>query len=237
MTWNQVYKILKIALVAILVMFVFEIIFELPIVSDTLSSYITSIDNLIWIWIALWIIMFVQVCFIPIPAYIVINAAIQVGILNKSLGLGLILDSTFWLFVIITLSAYMLGAIIAYLMGYKWGRKAVEWSAGSSEEYDKWATTLNLKGKYWYAASIVLPIFPDDLLCIVAGSVKFNFKLFVLFNLIGRFIGLVFMIVSLTLFSSINNTGFPWTTLIWGIALLITSILTVYVKKYKINTV
>lgn len=236
MNWNQIYKLLKVALVAILIMFVFEVIFELPFITNGISNYLTSIDNMFWIWGAIWLIMFIQVSIVPIPAYIVINAAIQLNVLNRALGLGLITDPKFWIFIAVTMTAFIAGIIVAYLIGYKWGRKAVKWSAGSDEEYDKWATFLNEKGKIWYFLTVILPIFPDDLLCIVAGAVKFDFKWFLFSNIIGRFVGLITMVLFLTLVSSLNSGGFPWTILIWGIILLINITAVLYVRKYKLKS-
>lgn len=221
MKLNQVYKILKVAFIATLIMFAFEVIFAIPGVTDNISMWVQSINNKWALWLVLWLIMYVQVTIIPIPAYIVLNAAMYAQIINPSNGL-IAMFSTWecWLFIIIVLSAYMAGAICAYLIGYKWGRKAVKWCAGSDEDYDKWSNVLNEKGKWWYASTVILPVFPDDLLCIVAGSVKFNFSFFSISNLIGRGIGLICMIGALAIMQSANNGGIPWTLIGWGIATL-----------------
>ena len=70
-------------------------------------------------YLAVWIVMFVQVCFIPIPAVVVIEAAMGVGIIQPKLGLiGMFSTQNLWIFVLVTISAYMLGAVVAYGMGY-----------------------------------------------------------------------------------------------------------------------
>ena len=221
MNREQVVKILRVALVATLVMFLFEVLFAIPGVTTSISNWVQGIEQRWLLWIALWVIMFVQVCFIPIPAYIVLNAAMYAQIINPTLGLlPMFGTADCWIFVAVVLSAYMAGAVVAYFMGWKWGKKAVKWCAGSEDEYDKWAEVLNKKGKWWYGASVILPIFPDDLLCLVAGSVKFNFSFFFWSNLIGRGAGLICMIGALAIMQSANGGGIPWTLIGWGVALL-----------------
>lgn len=231
MNLSQIYKVLKVTFVATILMLLFEILFTIPQITEAISNWVQSTNGFI-LWIVIWLIMFAQVCIIPIPAYIVLNAAVHTGIVDKYLGIfNMFGDSTTWLFIIVVLSAYMAGALFAYWMGRKWGRKAVEWCAGSDEEYDKWADALNKKGKWWYATSIILPIFPDDLLCLVAGSVKLKFNFFCIVNAIGRFIGLVVMLGALTVMQSANNGGIPWTLIGWSIAVIVEIIAMIICKK------
>ena len=205
-------------------MFAFEVLFAIPGVTSTLGEWVQSIDQAghMWLlWLVMWIIMFVQVCFIPIPAYIVLNAALNARILNTHLGVfGMMGTSSYWIFLIVIVSASMVGSLIAYLMGRKWGKKAVKWCAGSEEDYNKWSTILNEKGKWWYAATVFLPVFPDDLLCLVAGSVRFSFNFFFWVNLIGKIVGSMCMVGALAIMNSANDGGIPWTMIGWGVVLV-----------------
>ncbi len=237
MNWTQIYKLLKIALIACVTMFAFEIIFEIPVITTSISNYIANLNTMWLVWASIWFIMFIQVCFIPIPAYIVINTSIHIGIIQTSNGvLKMFSDTNYWLFILITITAYMAGAVVAYLIGKKWGAKAVKWASGSEEDYDKWASIINKKGKWWYTASVVLPVFPDDLLCMVAGSVKFDFKWFFVSNLVGRSIGLITMVASLSLLKASSN-GFPIALVLWGLITLLNIASLWYIKKYRLNTV
>lgn len=212
---KQIYNLLKVSLVAVAIMFLFELLFSFDSVTNAISNYIASVDGFV-LYLIIFLVMVVQVCFIPIPVYVVINACIIIESIN------LRLDSlSGWLFILVTMLAYMTGVAIAYLLGKKFGSKAVKWCAGSEEDYNKWVNIFNNKGKWYYALTVLLPIFPDDILCIVAGSVKLNFGFFMIVNFICRLIGLITMIYSLGFAQSLNNSGFPTTLVGWGAALLV----------------
>ena len=211
MNINQTRKLCDVGLLACFLMFAFELLFSFDAVTNTINSWIVG-D---YVLIIIWLLMFIQVCFVPIPAYIVLNACIVIP--NITLN---VTSVSGWITILVIISAYMLGAIVAYFIGYKWGSKAVRWCAGDDESYDKWSDLLNTKGKWWYAVSVILPIFPDDLLCIVCGAVRFKFWFFFWSNLIGRSVGLVTMVIALTLLHYTSGGGFPWTVLIWGVVVL-----------------
>ena len=79
----------------------------------------------------------------------------------------------------------------------------------SEEEYNKWLSVLkSKKTNIIYFGTILLPIFPDDILCLLAGSIKMNFWWYLIANIVGRAIGLatfifVFKVISDSLISII----------------------------------
>lgn len=235
MNKEQLIKILRLAFVATLIMFLFEVVFAIPGVTNSISTWVNGIENSWILWIAVWFIMFIQVTFIPIPTYIVLNAALYAQILDPSKGVIQMFGTLdCWIFIIVCLTASMTGSILAYFMGRKWGKRTIKWCAGDETEYDKWSKVLNEKGKLGYAATVLFPIFPDDLLCLVAGSVKLDFNFFVWANAIGKFIGTVCMISTLALMQSANNGGIPWTLIGWCIvAVLIAIIERILTKQNK----
>lgn len=218
MNREQVYKILKVCAVATLLMLVFEIVFSLDIVNVFFSNFITTANG-VWVYLAIWLIMFLQVTILNIPAYVVLSASVSIG-----------LNTLSWGYFLTVITAYMSGCILAYWLGRWFGVKAVRWCAGSQEDFDKWCSFINTKGKWWYFLTILLPVFPDDLLCLVAGSIKFKFGTYCLFNFIGRSIGLITMLLVLKLIG-IMGCGFPFMIIIWAVALIMEIVALIIIKK------
>lgn len=219
---EQILKILKVAIIMTLIILAVEIVFSIPIVNNWFASLITSSEGWI-VYLVIWIIMFLQTTILNIPAYVVLSASVSVGINTLS-----------FLYIVIVLSAYISGCLLAYWIGYKFGKKAVKWCAGSEEDYEKWSKVLNKKGKWWYFVTVIFPMFPDDILCLVAGAVKFNFPFYILSNVIGRGIGLVTMLLFLELLGSMGG-DFPYMVIVWTVALLIEVIVYCVLKKKENN--
>lgn len=215
---EQILKILKVAMIMTAIILAVEIVFSIPIVNNWFASLITSSEGWI-VYLVIWLIMFLQTTVLNIPAYVVLSASVSVGINALSV-----------LYIVVVLSAYIAGCLLAYWIGYKFGKKAVKWCAGSEEDYEKWSKVLNEKGKWWYFATVIFPMFPDDILCLVAGAVKFNFPFYILSNIIGRGIGLVTMLLFLELMGSMGG-GFPYMVIVWAIALLVEIIIYFVLKK------
>lgn len=217
---EQIIKILKVALTATAIMLAFEIVFSINAVNDFFGGLIENAGS--WTYVVIWLIMFLQVTVLNIPAYTVLSACASIGIETLS-----------WQYILVVLSAYMTGCILAYWLGRWFGVKAVRWCAGGQEDFDKWSGFINKKGKWWYFLTVLFPFFPDDLLCIVAGSVKFNFGYYTAMNFVGRGIGLVSTILALKLLS-LGGGDFPFMVIVWAVALVSEIIaLIVLQKKYK----
>ena len=219
MNKQQIIKILKVSMIATAIMLGFEILFSFDVITNWFGELITKSGD--WAYLVIWAIMFLQVTILNIPAYVILSASVSIGISTLS-----------WEFILVTISAYMCGCLLAYWLGWKFGKKAVKWCAGSEEDYDKWCNVLNAKGKWWYLITVVFPFFPDDLLCIVAGSVKFNFWFYFFSNLIGRTIGLITMLYTLKLIGMIGG-GFPFMIIVWGVALLAELIIYLVLSRKK----
>ena len=218
MKHQQITRILKICIIATIIMFISDIIFSIPQVIKFFSDWVTSSTG--WIlWLIIWSIMFLQCTILNIPAYVILSACVSVGIHTLSIP-----------YILIVISAYMAGCILAYWIGRWWGVKAVKWCAGSDEDYEKWCIVLKQKGKWYYALTVLFPFFPDDLLCIVCGSVKFDFIFFTIANLLGRTIGLIAMILTLELIGSMGG-GIPLMVIVWAVALIIELIIYLKINK------
>ena len=219
MNKEQIIKILKVMLVATFIMLVFEIIFSIDAVNNFFSGLITNSNGIV-VYLIIWLIMFLQCTILNLPAYVILSASVSIG-----------LECFSWQYLLTVISAYMAGCILAYWLGRWFGVKAVKWCAGSEEDFVKWSEFLNKKGKLWYMATVIFPFFPDDLLCLVAGGVKFNFGFYTIANFIGRSIGLVTMIAVLKGIGFIGG-GFPFMIIVWAVALL-GEIIALIVLKYK----
>ena len=114
---------------------------------------------------------FLQVVILPVP-----------GSISVAAGVALFgpLRCTVYSFIGITL-----GSIVAFALGRIVGYRAVSWIAGK-EELDKWLE--KLKGKDYLILSIMflLPLFPDDVLCFVAGLSSMSWRYFLIMIIITR---------------------------------------------------
>lgn len=219
---DQILKAIFLCVTCIAIMLAFEILFSFDSITNSFVGIVENENS--WLaWLGLWLIMFLQTCVIPIPALPIFIAADKMNMIT----FNILKDIPFYL---IIMSAYILGVIIAYWIGYKWGKKAVKWVAGDDEEYNKWANLINSKGKWVYFCTVLLPIFPDDLLCLVCGSIKLNFSFFLLSNIIGRLIGMISTVY--ILITAISSIGGHWSIIAYS-ALLIVMMLTYIILDIK----
>lgn len=128
----------------------------------------------IWSYAIFFVIQFLQVTFLPIPAAVTTVAG--------SLVFGP------WITCGISFLAVMLASVFSFFLGRKIGSKLVIWIAGE-EDYLKWAEKLG-KGKYVFFLMMLFPVFPDDILCMIVGTTNMTWKFFIVTNIITRPIGI-----------------------------------------------
>ena len=222
---EQIIKLLKMGIVIFAIIVAFEILFAIPMVTNWLQWLFDTLAG--FGYLVFFMLQFLQVCFIPVPSYFITIAGIK--IYRDTVGSVTILGQQInFIMFGITMLAYMLGVFVAYFIGLKWGKKAVLWAAGSEEDYEKWCKIFKKKRSLIiYFATVLFPIFPDDILCYIAGSVKMNFLWYILSNLVGRAIGLIsFMFV-------MGGDG-PAELIIMS-AILVILIIAYFVVKYKVK--
>jgi uncharacterized membrane protein YdjX (TVP38/TMEM64 family) len=118
------------------------------------------------------LIQFAQVALVPIPAMITTLA-------------GVAIYGAFEAFLLSTV-AIVLGSLFAFFVwGRLFGYRLVRWIAGE-EKTEKYRVMLNEKGKYLFVLMMLLPVFPDDILCMIAGITTMKSKFFVLTTVITR---------------------------------------------------
>jgi len=121
------------------------------------------------------VIQFLQVTFLPIPAFLTTVA-------------GALIFGPFKTFVLSFVSI-LIGSLFAFWLGRKFGKKLLVWIAGK-DDANKWTKKLT-NGKYAFFLMMLFPAFPDDLLCIAAGVTNMSLKFFTITNLITRPIGIL----------------------------------------------
>lgn len=243
-TQSQITKLLCALIVCVSLLLVVEIVFQIPIINDAFSTDALSEnmgDNKI-IWLVLWLLMFAQVTIIPVPSMPIYVFCNRTYLVAQGAGLTDLFSLRTLFFVAFVTSASVVGSIVAYGLGKLGGRKAVRWIAGDEDDYNKWSKALNCKtGKYIYAATVVFPIFPDDVLCLVAGALKIDFKFFLISNILGKLVGAFCLLMFLRVpylsnfFQGSVDGGFPWAIVVYS-ALLLCSTLTLVLWKRRVHT-
>ena len=115
-----------------------------------------------------------------------------------------------------------------FWIGRKCGRKFLNWIAGK-ESADKWIDKMT-NGKYLFFLMMMFPLFPDDILCAVAGVTNMSFGFFFWTNVLARALG----IACAVFFGSgaiIPFTG--WGLLIWGVIFILIAALFYLSVRYK----
>lgn len=179
----------------------------------SLKEYILSTKELgVFTYI---IIQASQVIFMPIPAAIICI----VGSLIYGPWLGAIYCTV----------GILIGSYISYFLGRIFGRRLVSWVVGE-DNASKYSEIIRKRGKLFLGLAFLLPMFPDDILCLIAGITDMKFSSFFWITLITRPIGVICM----SYFGS--GTIIPFTG--WGIyawigILVLAIIAMVSISKYQ----
>jgi uncharacterized membrane protein YdjX (TVP38/TMEM64 family) len=80
----------------------------------------------------------------------------------------------------------MLGGLLAFYLGRLIGRPYINWVAGGKEQADSWIKRLKGRETVFLFFAFLLPLFPDDLLCSVAGILPITFLTFLIMQIITR---------------------------------------------------
>ena len=120
-----------------------------------------------------------------------------------------------WTTFFLSFIAVMIGSMIMFWIGRKAGKKFLNWLVGK-EEADVWFKRMS-HGKYLYFLMMIFPMFPDDILCVVAGMTNMSFSYFFWTNVIARSLG----IACTVFFGSGSIIPFHgWGLLVWGVIIL-----------------
>lgn len=151
--------------------------------------------------LAFLIVTFLQVTFVPLPS--------TVTILGGSYLFGA-LPSFFYSYI-----GLLSGAVVAFWLGRLLGKPFVDWLVGG-ERVDRLIARARGRETVLLFFMFLLPAFPDDVLCLVAGLLPIRFRTFLLMQLPTRALTIG---VTLLFFS---GEVIPFTG--WGIAVMAVAI-------------
>lgn len=185
---------------------------------EDLRDYIASFGSSAVLLFILF--QFLQVVVLPVPGSVSVAAGVALfGPLRCSL---------------FSFIGIALGSVVAFFIGRVVGYKAVCWIIGK-DDLDKWLK--KIKGKDYLILSLMflLPMFPDDVLCFVAGLSSMTWRYFLVMIIITRAISVVTTAYS---FDLIPFTTW-WGILIWLVlfALVALAFVLVYKNSDKIDKV
>ena len=161
---------------------------------ENVQAYVKSFGA--WAPLAFFFLQFIQVILSPIPGSITTVA-------------GGVLFGFFYAFLIST-AAVFLGSVCAFLLGKIFGRPLVEKIAGK-DIVDKYMKTVSSRQKMVLIMMFLLPFFPDDILCLIAGLSAMRLPYFSLLVIITRPWGLLFS--ALVGSGMIHMPGWGWIAL------------------------
>ena len=162
------------------------------------------------------IIQFLQVTIVPLPAAITTLAGVALF--------------GFWPTFFYSVVGMMIGSMLAFYLGRKFGVKLIIWLFGKSA-YDKYVKFTQGKDKIVLTLMFLFPFFPDDLLCIVAGITDMKYWQFFIIMLITRPLNILILEGALKGFSSIPLTGYGIP--IWIAIIAVALIAVVLAFKYS----
>lgn len=135
---------------------------------EAVSSYLQSFGALGPV--VLFCLLVAQVFVAIIPGHALMITA---GYVYGKVGLLVVITST------------IVGSQVAFTIARRYGRDLI-YKLASPAVIDKWDKTARHQGILFYFFSFVLPIFPSDLMCYVAGLATISPRRFFVANILGR---------------------------------------------------
>jgi uncharacterized membrane protein YdjX (TVP38/TMEM64 family) len=135
---------------------------------EAVSAYLQSYGPLGPI--VLFLLLVAQVFVAVVPGHALMVTA---GYVYGTVGLCVVIAST------------IVGSQIAFLIARRFGRDFI-YKVASPEIIQRWDGIAKHQGILFYFFSFVLPIFPSDLMCYVAGLSTISARRFLIANILGR---------------------------------------------------
>ena len=158
------------------------------------------------------LLQYLQVVLLPIP-----------GTLSTVVGVALFGPFRATLY---SLLGIILGSFTAFFIGRKFGYKAAIWLVGE-DTLLRWQKKLKGKDNLVLTLMFLLPMFPDDVLCIIAGLSSMSTRYFLTMISIARVLAIVTTCYSVDIIPL--NTW--WGLLTWGILLAVFAVAFILIYK------
>ena len=133
-----------------------------------------------------------------------------------------------WQAFLMSYIAIMIGSIIMFWIGRKAGRSFLYWLVGK-EAGEMWIKRLS-NGKYLFFLMMLFPMFPDDILCVVAGITNMSFPFFFWTNILARGLG---TLCTVYLGSGAIIPYHGWGLVVWGVLIVVMLVLFYLSVKFK----
>ncbi len=218
MEMSKTKKILRICLVVVLIALFLGLMYFILNITG-LWEKLNSVDKLqtiilelgFWGRFAFVFLQFLQVTFIPVPSPILIIAG---SLIYGPFEAGLL-----------SIAGILLGSALAFFLGRVFGKRLVVFMVGKEAE-KKWRAFLS-SCKYTFVLMMILPFFPDDVLCMVAGLTEMSWTFFMVTQLITRPIS-IFLVSYLSSGQVIPYHG--WGLIVWAI-IIVSSLVLIYLSS------
>lgn len=183
--------------------------------ANALADYIRGLGA--WGMVVYFLIQVLQVVILPLPALVCYVPGVAVyGPLAATL---------------LASAGVIVGSLCCYAIGKFFGHRAVVWIAGSKETVEKYTSFLSKRGKVLFALMQILPFFPDDILCMLAGLTCMNFPFF---------LGVIVLVrpVIIAMYCYLGSGQLipfdqPWGIAVWVIIFAVCIVLAVLSLKYQ----
>ena len=217
----MVASVVALSVVALLILWAFGIVYF----DDGLQINAELFDSFKNAWYGWLIVLAIEVlittvlCFIP----------------GVSMAFILLLQAMYenpWHAFALAFIGVMLASLLMYLAGRFGGYRICEKLLGK-EDCEKASQLLNNKGAVYFPIMMLFPMFPDEALTMVAGTLKMSLKWFVPSVVIGRGIGIASIVFGL------GNIPYDKFTSIWHwvafIAACAIVVVAVFYAAYRFN--
>lgn len=197
--------LMKITLLASILAIIFAGLYDTLVFTGLLDQFLTEegFKNFLENYdeqamLVFMLIQFLQVTILPLPSALTIATGTALfGVANS---------------VLISSVGIILGSMFAFFLGKVFGRNLAVWLCGE-KNVTKYQEITKGKDKILFFLMFLLPFFPDDLLCILAGMTGMSYISFFIMMLATRPIGALTVAGSFKGITSIPFKG--WGVFVW----------------------